>query len=120
MLRRRRVFREPPGERRSLQANVRDCDHLPEGGLAHRPSREIWSEARPLGIDERAIVVDIEADPERIDARVAFGEELCDEGICALRGSLVTPRQEMMRDTSTADISSDPRGEWPLRRSLSH
>ncbi len=76
--------RQAPGKRRGLEANIRDGNHLPECGLAHRTDREDTVLKRaPAGVDRRAIAVDVEAYAERIGAIITFSKELGDEGIGA-------------------------------------
>lgn len=78
-----RSFSQPPGKRSGLKANVRDGDRFPEGGLAHRSDGEDSLGSAPVRVDDSAIVVDIEANTERIGARVALSDELGDERIGA-------------------------------------
>jgi hypothetical protein len=78
-----RLLGEPPGKRGGLKANVRDGDRFPERGLAHRSDGEDPFRSAAARINDSAIVIDVETYAERIGARVAFGDELSDEGIGA-------------------------------------
>jgi hypothetical protein len=51
--------------------------------LAHRSDGEDPFRSAAARINDSAIVIDVETYAERIGARVAFGDELSDEGIGA-------------------------------------
>jgi hypothetical protein len=74
---------EPTGKGLGLKANIGDGDRFPKGGLAHRPDGENSFRSAPGRVDERAIVIDIEANAERIGARETLGDELSDDRVGA-------------------------------------